>query len=72
MAAFNNLRPGDTVTYMGYAGRGLRGPGYKQASGRVVLVFPEHVVLNTGGRYGRPQVVDADNFVAARRKGRKA
>jgi hypothetical protein len=31
-----------------------------------LLIFPTHLVLDMGGRYGRPQVVQADDIIAVR------
>lgn len=56
------IRPGETVKYQAYAGMGLKGPEYKLKSGRAVMVFPDRIVLNGGGRHGIPVVVTAANF----------
>ena len=65
-----NLRGGEVVEYRRYAGLGLRGPEYDLGRGKVnpLLIFPEHVVLNIGGRFGTPQVVNAENFVRVVRR----
>ncbi len=42
---------------------GRNGPAWKDKSGRVALAFDSHCVVNGGGRYGTPYVVDAGNFV---------
>ncbi len=67
---FEGIRPGDTVEYMAYAGRGRNGPEYKKAKGRCVMTFPDHVVLNVGGEHGTPAVVDETNFVRMVRRKR--
>jgi hypothetical protein len=61
--SFNGIRPGDRVTMLVPAGRGRDGQEYAQRSGRVVMVFPTHVVLNLGGRFGTPGVCDEHNYV---------
>lgn len=60
------VRGGDRVKYMAYAGRGSKGPEYREAEGKVnpLLIFPEHMVINVGGRHGTPAVVNEENFVA--------
>lgn len=65
MNTFNNLRPGKRIRYLLPSGKGRNGPEYKEHTGRVVMVFPHHVVCNGGGRHGIPHVVDANNFVAS-------
>ena len=63
MNTFNNIKPGDRVTFLRPNGRGRNGVEYKQASGRCVMSFEAHVVLNCGGRFGTPGVCDAGNYV---------
>ncbi len=58
------VRPGEQVKYLAYAGMGLKGPEYKVKSGRAVMVFPDRIVLNGGGRHGTPVVVTAANYSA--------
>lgn len=58
MAAFQNARPGDRVT--------IRTPHGSTRTGRVVMCFPHHLVLNGGGKHGTPLVADASNFVSIR------
>lgn len=62
---FQNVKPGDRVTALRPNGIGRNGPEWTRVTGRAVLCFPSHVVLNIGGRYGTPFVVSADNFISA-------
>lgn len=68
-ALVKSIEPGDKVTALFPAGIGLKGPEYKERTGEVnrLLIFPEHVVINLGGKYGTPGVVDAKNIVKVRR-----
>ena len=50
-----SLNPGDRVRFV------LPHGGTK--SGRVVMAFATHVVVNGGGRYGTPYVVDHNNVI---------
>jgi hypothetical protein len=67
--AFQNLRGGDRVRFRMRAGMKIVGtsvvPDYVTRVARVqpMLVFEDHVVVNLGGRYGTPAVVDASNFL---------
>ncbi len=59
------------MAYNGLAVRnGKAVPEYKEKTGLAVglLIFAEHVVLNTGGKHGRPQVVDKGNYISHRSK----
>ena len=69
-----NLRGGDTVEYHAYAGMGRNGPEYRVGRGKVnrLLVFPDHVVLNIGGKHGTPAVVNGENFIRVVRRGSAA
>lgn len=58
--SFQGGRPGDRVW--------IRSPQGQEHSGRVVMAFPYHLVLNMGGPHGRPGVADARNFVKIKRK----
>lgn len=58
------VRPGQMVRYQAYAGMGLKGPEYRVKSARAVMVFPDRIVLNGGGRHGTPVVVTAANYCA--------
>jgi hypothetical protein len=62
-AVFSKARRGDTVVINVPNGIGRNGPEFKHARGRVVMAFSTHLVLNGGGRYGRPLVADATNYV---------
>lgn len=66
------IAPGDRISFDLYAGRGMRGPEYKQATGRVHLLGPAGpVVVLPGDRFGaRPVVVTAQTFrgVVSRKK----
>jgi hypothetical protein len=65
-----NLKPtfgksvGDRVRFLVPNGLGRDGVDYKVASGRVVMKFPTHLVVNMGGRNGKPGVVTPENFVS--------
>jgi len=52
---WKGITPGDTVKFATPQG-GMR-------TGKVVMAFAHHVVLNTGGRYGTPAVVDDKNYM---------
>lgn len=58
--AFKGLRPGDRVT--------IRTPQGQERTGRVVMTFPEHVVLNMGGAHGTPGIANERNFVRVARR----
>lgn len=62
-AGFTAARIGDRVTINVPAGRGLRGQEWKQRTGRVVMRFATHLVLNGGGRHGTPLVATPENYV---------
>lgn len=68
--SFKNIKAGDRVTYLRPNGIGRNGVEFKKAVGtaQMLLIFEDHVVLNVGGRYGTPAVVNADNFVSVRSK----
>lgn len=68
--AFQNIVGGQRVYFRQYAGLGRNGAEYKEASGKAnpLLLFQNHVVLNIGGRYGTPQVVNAENFIRVGRR----
>lgn len=62
--SFANIRPGDRVTIRVPAGRRTDGTHEtKRSTGRAVLVFPDHAVLNMGGRHGTPGVATEENLV---------
>lgn len=60
---FQNVKVGQTVTILVYAGRGRHGTEWKEKSGRVVIAGAEKLVLNMGGPHGTPGVATAENFV---------
>lgn len=73
LAIIAKAMPGNTVEYLRYAGMGRFGAEFKPARGRVVMARPggsPHLVLNIGGRYGTPAVVDAKNILSLKVKGR--
>ncbi len=65
-----SIRGGDKVSALFPAGLKIRGrkavPEFKVRTGvaNPLLLFPSHVVINLGGRFGTPGVVDARNIVA--------
>lgn len=59
-----DIRPGNRVTILVPAGIGRNGQEYKEATGCVVMRSSHGGwVLNMGGQYGRPGLVDERNFV---------
>jgi len=62
-----SIRPGDRVTILVPAGRGLRGQEYAERSGKAVICSGTHAALNMGGRFGTPGVATPDNIVSVRR-----
>lgn len=58
MKTFQGIRRGDRVTFTDRFGH------YRTGRAQALLLFPDHVVLNMGGRHGTPQVVDASNYVS--------
>jgi hypothetical protein len=67
MMTFDDIRPGDRVTFNAYAGRGRNGPEYRPRTGRAVMLGPCGWVLNLGGRHGTPGIVTRDSFIKATR-----
>ena len=67
--SFENLKGGDRIRYWRANGTKLEGgkavTDWKQKVAKVqpLLVFADHVVVNEGGRYGTPYVVDAGNYI---------
>lgn len=59
---FRGLRVGNRVRYLAYAGRGLNGPEYREATGTVRIVNVDSVVV-TSKRNGMPTVVNAANIL---------
>lgn len=64
MATLNGIRPGDRVRFMVPNGIGRNGVEHKEARGRAVICGPDRIAVNMGGRYGKPGVVTAANYVA--------
>ena len=62
-----NARPGDRVVVRLPAGLAIRGgkavQEYAERTGKVILTFPDRLILNMGGRYGTPAVATTDNIV---------
>lgn len=63
----STIRPGDRVTILIPAGRGMHGQEYREATGRAVIVSPGYVALNMGGRYGTPGVATEENLVRVKK-----
>lgn len=67
--SFQNLKGGDKVRFWRPAGLGIKNgkavQEYAKCTAKVqpLLVFATHVVVNLGGKYGTPFVVDASNFI---------
>lgn len=67
--SFQGLKGGDRIRFIRRDGMNLRGgkaeQAYKPCVAKVqpMLVFPDHVVVNLGGRYGTPYVVDSSNYL---------
>lgn len=60
---FKGIRPNARVTYLARTGMG-EVIGWR--NGRARLVFPDHVVIDAGGKYGRPVVVNDSNYLQHR------
>lgn len=59
-----NKRHGDSVTFLIPNGLGRDGQEWKKKTGKVAMKFKTHLlVVNGGGRFGTPYVVDGNNFV---------
>lgn len=58
MPTFQSIRAGDRVRYTDAHGATRTGTACP------LLLFPAHVVVNAGGRHGRPVVVDHRNYVS--------
>lgn len=73
LALVQAIRGGDKVTALFPNGLklvdGKAVPEYKAKTGKAngLLIFKEHVVINLGGRFGTPGVVDASNIVKVTR-----
>lgn len=64
IALFRTIKPRSRVTILVSNGIGRNGVEYKEATGTAVIVSPDTVALNMGGRYGSPGVATPDNIVA--------
>ncbi len=62
--SFKNIQPGDRVTFVTPQGQERHGVAVP------LLIFPDRVVVNTGGRHGSPAVVNERTYV--RHTGRRA
>ena len=67
-ALLKTIRPGDRVTILVPAGRGMNGQEWKESTGRAVIVSEDHVALNMGGQHGTPGVATAENIVRVHKK----
>jgi hypothetical protein len=69
--SFKNLQGGQKVKFWMPNGlklvNGKAIPEYKATIAKVqpMLTFADHVVVNLGGKYGKPFVVNASNFIGA-------
>lgn len=64
MNTLHGIRPRSMVSFLVPNGLALNGkPEFKKAKGRVVMVFPDRLVVNMGERYGRSFVVTDDNIL---------
>lgn len=69
METFQDIRPGDRVTCHVHGGLNIDGTTDRiTCSGKCVMAFEHHVVINKGGRFGIPQVVDSGNYISHRSK----
>jgi len=68
----DTVRPHDRVTYLIPGGRNRDGSiDWVRHTGRVVMVKPsghDHLVVNGGGRYGTPHVVDHNTLLKVHRQ----
>ena len=55
---FKGIKGGDRVKFRNAFGAVLNGKA------NALLIFPEHVVVDCGGKHGRPQVVAESNYVS--------
>lgn len=63
MNNLSNIKPGQRVKYLAPAGIGRNGVEYKEVRGKVVLNMRTHLVVNLGGKHGRPGVCTPENFL---------
>lgn len=57
---FKDIKAGDLVFF--------KDRSWNRASGKAnaLLLFPDHVVVNIGGRHGTPMVVNEANYISHR------
>ncbi len=55
--SFKGIQGNDVVMYSDRVGQVRRGKASP------MLIFPSHVVIDAGGKHGRPQVVNESNYV---------
>ena len=63
LQTFAGKTPGQRVVFLTPNGFGPNGREYKEMRGKVVIAMKTHLVVNLGGAYGTPAVVDQNNFV---------
>lgn len=63
MSDYDKIKPRCTVTFLIHGGIGRNGVEWKEKTGKVVMSGPAGWVVDGGGRYGTPYVVDEKNFV---------
>ena len=71
--AFESIRPGDLVTILVPAGKGLHGQQWVARSGRAVICGQRStgvIALNLGGPYGIPGCATPENLVQVRKPGK--
>ena len=67
--SFQGLKGGDRIRFLRRGGIGIRNgktfQEYAPCTAKVqrLLTFPDHVVVNLGGKYGTPYVVDISNYL---------
>lgn len=61
--AFKGIRGNDRVSYRDRFG------DVKSGKANPLLIFPGHVVINVGGKYGTPVVVNDSNYVSHKSAG---
>ena len=57
MSTFRGINPGDFVEFTDAHGN------VRTGRAQLLLCFHSHVVVNTGGPHGRPQVVNGSNYL---------
>jgi hypothetical protein len=64
---YRNLKPGMFVKYRIPNGLSIKNgktvQDWKEKRSKIVITFEHHVVVNGGGRYGTPYVVDDNNII---------